>query len=194
MTLILASSSPIRQQMLNAAGIIFSSTKPDVDEDRIKTRFIGDDANLALALAGAKAMSVSARCPDDWVIGSDSVVSVGGTRFDKPAGREQAAMHLRAFSGRDMMLTSAVALVRNGTQQWSHADRASLSVRPLSEPFIQSYLDAEWPEVGYCVGVFRMEGRGVTLFDHIDGDHFTILGMPLLPLLGALRDRGLIDS
>ena len=93
-----------------------------------------------------------------------------------------------------MVLTSAVALARDGAVDWRHSESATLSVRALSDSFIASYLDAEWPAVGYCVGVFRLEGRGVQLFDHIDGDHFTILGMPLLPLLGALRDRGLLAS
>jgi septum formation protein len=91
-----------------------------------------------------------------------------------------------------MLLSSAVALARGGSIDWSRVETARLEVRPLSDRFIESYLDAEWPEVGYCVGVFRLEGRGVQLFDRIDGDHFTILGMPLLPLLGALRERGLL--
>jgi septum formation protein len=128
------------------------------------------------------------------VIGSDSVVSVGGRTFDKPADRGQAAEHLRSFSGREMRLTSAVALAKGNARDWSHVDTATLQVRTLSEQFIATYLDAEWPEVGYTVGVFRLEGRGVQLFDRIEGDHFTILGMPLLPLLGALRDRGLLAS
>ena len=93
-----------------------------------------------------------------------------------------------------MALTSAVALARSGKVEWSHADTATLHVRRLSDGFIESYLDAEWPEVGHCVGVFRLEGRGVQMFSSIDGNYFTILGMPLLPLLGALRERGLILS
>jgi septum formation protein len=93
-----------------------------------------------------------------------------------------------------MLLTSSVALARGGEVDWTHVGRATLQVRQLSEQFVESYLDAEWPEVGYTVGVFRLEGRGVQLFDRIDGDHFTILGMPLLPLLGALRQRGLLQS
>jgi len=91
------------------------------------------------------------------------------------------------------MLTSAVALARNGESDWHHVSSATLQVRELSDEFIAAYLDAEWPEVGYTVGVFRLEGPGVQLFDRIDGDHFTILGMPLLPLLGALRARGLLQ-
>jgi septum formation protein len=194
MSLILASTSPIRRQMLDAAGVHYETARPDVDEDRIKQGFRGDDEKLAGALAAAKALSASAHRPGDWVIGSDSLVSVDGKRFDKPDGREQAAAHLRAFSGREMVLTSAVALARDGAMDWHHAEQARLSVRPLSDSFIAAYLDAEWPEVGYCVGVFRLEGRGVQLFERIEGDHFTILGMPLLPLLGALRERRLMPA
>ena len=131
---------------------------------------------------------------EDWVIGSDSVVTIDGWSFSKPRDRDEAAEHLRSFSGRTMLLSSAVALANQGRIDWSHAETARLDVRPLSDAFIESYLDQEWPEVGYCVGVFRMEGRGVTLFERVEGSHFTILGMPLLPLLAALRDRGLMPS
>jgi septum formation protein len=190
--LILASTSPIRRQMLDSAGVDYRPAKPVLDEDNIKAGFAGDDAALGSALAEAKALSLNDF--EAWVIGSDSLVSVGGQRFDKPANRDDAAEHLRAFSGKEMVLTSAVALAHAGEIAWRHIDRATLSVRPLSDDFIQSYLDAEWPEVGYCVGVFRLEGRGVQLFNGIRGSHFTILGMPLLPLLGALRDRKLMPS
>lgn len=190
MTLILASSSAIRRQMLDSAGIAYSTLKPEIDEDLVKTR-VTNPVALAQELAAAKACSVASK---EWVIGSDSVVSVAGRRFSKPRDRGEAAEHLRFFSGKAMQLTSAVALARGGETQWVHSDTAELSMRNLSEQFIADYLDAEWPEVGYCVGVFRMEGRGVQLFDRIDGDYFTILGMPLVPLLGALRERGLIPS
>ena len=191
MSLILASSSAIRGQMLRAAGVAHEAVASGVDEDSIKTRYF-DPSEMTAQLAAAKALSVSRMSPDAWVIGSDSNVSVAGKSFDKPPNREAAAEHLRAFSGQSMQLTSAVALARGGTVDWHWVDVATLRVRPLSAAFIESYLDAEWPEVGYCVGVFRMEGRGVQLFESVDGDHFTILGMPLLPLLGALRERGLM--
>jgi septum formation protein len=132
--------------------------------------------------------------PGEWVIGSDSAVGVDGRLFDKPKDREQAVEHLRSFSGRLMELSSAVALAHGGVLDWSHVETARLRVRTLSDAFIRSYLDAEWPAVAYCVGVFRMEGRGVQLFDSVEGDHFAILGMPLIALLGALRERGLIDA
>lgn len=192
MSLILASSSAIRRQMLEHAGIEFESVPAMVDESAEKVRH-EDPAALVTALARAKALAVSGRRPADWVIGSDSAVSAGGRLFEKPRDRYQAAEHLRFFSGKEMRLTSAVALARDGEVDWCRCDSARLQVRELSESFIDAYLDAEWPEVGYCVGVFRLEGRGVQLFDSIDGSFFTILGMPLLPLLGALRERGVID-
>jgi septum formation protein len=191
MSLILASTSPIRRAMLEAAGVEAEAIAPDVDERALKS---GSPGEAALRLAKAKAEAISGSRPDDWVIGSDSIVSVDGRMFDKPTDRRQAAEHLRCFSGREMILTSAVALAQNGMSDWSIADQARLKVRELGEPFIRTYLDYEWPEVGYCVGVFRIEGRGVQLFESIDGSHFTILGMPLLPLLGALRTRGLMQS
>jgi septum formation protein len=175
--------------MLDAAGVDYESTRPAVDEDELKLG-LTDACDIASRLAGAKAVSV----PGEWVIGSDSVVSAGGRIFSKPHGRDEAADHLRFFSGKPMVLTSAVALAHGEILDWSHVDTATLSVRALSESFIHDYLDAEWPEVGYTVGVFRLEGRGVQLFDHIEGDHFTILGMPLVPLLGALRERGLLSA
>ena len=173
--------------MLDAAGVDYEAVKPAVDEDELKLG-LTDASDIALRLASAKAMSV----PGEWVIGSDSVVSAGGRLFNKPADREEAAEHLRFFSGKPMHLSSAVALAHGGALDWSHVETATLHVRALSDAFIADYLDAEWPEVGYTVGVFRLEGRGVQLFDRIEGDHFTILGMPLISLLGALRVRGLL--
>lgn len=180
--------------MLDQAGVVHEVLPPTVDETALKAAHAGPDTELALVLAEAKATAVSARRPEDWVIGGDSVISVEHRRFSKPEGREEAAEHLRFFSGRIMHLTSAVALARDGQVDWDYIGEAILHVRPLSEGFIADYLDAEWPEVGHCVGVFRMEARGVAMFDQVEGDHFTILGMPLLPLLGALRERGLAAS
>jgi septum formation protein len=193
MSLILASNSQIRRSMLDQAGLAFEVRSPEFDEVRAKAGFSGQPHELARMLAEGKAASISSHS-DEWVSGSDSVVTVDGRIFSKPRDRDEAAAHLRKFSGRTMLLSSAVALARQGGVDWSHSETARLDVRPLSESFIASYLNAEWPEVSYCVGVFRMEGPGVTLFDRVEGNHFTILGMPLLPLLGALRDRGLMPS
>lgn len=175
--------------MLEAAGIDFEVDSPQVDEAALKAAALLTD-DLALELAKAKALRVSEARTADWVIGSDSLITVEGRLFDKPSDRNQAAEHLRFFSGKTVQLTSAVALARGGAVDWSHAQTAALEVRPLSDAFIDAYLDREWPAVSHCVGVFRIEGPGVQLFKRIEGDHFTILGMPLIPLLEALRERG----
>lgn len=193
MSLILASNSEIRQQMLTQAGVDFCVISPDYDELPVKQAHAGDGAGLARQLAEGKAMSI-AGAVDDWVIGCDSVVSVDGKLFSKPSDRADARAHLMAFSGRTMSLSSAVALARNGGVDWSQAETARLHVRVLSDAFIDAYLDAEWPAISFCAGAFRIEGRGVTLFEAVEGSHFTILGMPLLPLLGALRMRGVLPS
>ena len=187
MVLILASTSSIRRQMLDSAGVDFQVEAPNVDEEQTKAA-LSDASAIASELAAAKAMSVDG----DWVIGSDSTLSVDGQLFSKPRDREEARAHLQFFSGRTMLLTSAVALAHSGRLDWCHAETARLEVRSLSDNFIRTYLDAEWPDVGYTVGVFRLEARGVQLFSSVHGDHFTILGMPLVPLLGALRHRGLL--
>lgn len=192
MSLILASTSPIRRQLLAQAGVEVEVAPPKVDEDAVKRGHDGDAASLALRLAEAKAVSVDR--PGRLVIGSDSTLSVEGRLYSKPRDRAEAARHLAEFSGRQMILSSAVALARDGRVEWSMVDEARLSVRSLSPGFIDAYLDAEWPEVAYCVGVFRIEGRGVALFDAVEGSHFTILGLPLLPLLGALRHSGEVAS
>jgi len=193
MSLILASNSEIRRAMLEQAGLQFVVRSPEFDEGSAKQGFRAGGEELSLRLAEGKAASVTAG-PDDWIIGSDSTVTLNDRSFSKPRDRDEAAAHLRAFSGKTMLLSSAVALSRLGKVEWSHSESARLHVRDLSDSFISQYLDAEWPDVGYCVGVFRMEGRGVTLFDRVEGSYFTILGMPLLPLLGALRQRGLMAS
>ena len=193
MPLILASGSAIRRTMLEDAGVEHIVVRPDVDEARLKAGMT-DAAQIATELAKAKALSVSRSHPGEWVVGSDSVASVDGRLFDKPRNRDEAAEHLGFFSGKPLVLTSAVAMAREGTVDWSHVESAELHVRPLSREFIETYLDAEWPEVGYCVGVFRMEGPGVQLFDRVEGSHFTILGMPLIPLLRALREREILQS
>ncbi|WP_338242039.1 Maf family protein [Aurantiacibacter hainanensis] len=187
--IVLASKSASRKAMLEAAGVTFEAQAADLDERAVEARM--EDAapeRVALALAEAKALAIAE--PARPVLGSDSLVVVDGRRFDKPADRAQAAEHLRFFSGKTMHLHSAAAIARGGEVVWSHADMARLAVRQLSDGFIASYLDAEWPDVGHCVGVFRIEALGVQLFEAIEGDQFTVLGMPLLPVLGALRDLG----
>ncbi|MCX7865329.1 MAG: Maf family protein [Novosphingobium sp.] len=189
--IILASTSAPRRAMRDAACAAYQAVPANLDE-RALEQGLGPVAprQVAIALARAKALAVSRLQPGKLVLGSDSLVEVDGRRFDKPADREEAANHLRFFSGKPMRLHSAAALARNDEILFSHAALATLAVRELSEEFIRSYLDEEWPEVGKCVGVFRIEGRGVNLFERMDGDQFTVQGMPLLEVLSALRRLG----
>jgi septum formation protein len=194
--IVLASASASRRAMLAAAGVSFTAIPAAIDERALEAE-MGEGAEageVAQALAAAKAAAVAEAHRGRWVLGSDSLVEVAGRRFDKPASREEAAEHLRFFSGRTMTLHSAAALARDGRIDWVEGDFARLSVRELSEDFIAAYLDAEWPAVGACVGVFRIEGPGVQLFERISGDQFTVLGMPLLAVLAALRDRGVLSA
>ena len=184
--IVLASKSASRRTMLGAAGVDFEVRPAALDERALEAAMSGAAPDqVALGLAEAKALSVGGGGRP--VLGSDSVVTVAGRRFSKPASRAQAAEHLRFFSGRTMYLHSAAALAVAGAIRWRHVALASLKVRELSDEFIEAYLAVEWPEVAQCVGVFRIEGLGVQLFESIDGDMFTVLGMPLLPVLGALR-------
>jgi septum formation protein len=184
--IVLASKSASRRAMLGAAGVEFEVRPAAIDERALEAQLAdAQPSEVALALAEAKALSVDGAGRP--VLGSDSVVTVAGRRFSKPASRAQAAEHLRFFSGQTMELHSAAAIALGGRVEWSHVALAALEVRALSDDFIEKYLLAEWPEVGQCVGVFRIEGLGVQLFESIEGDMFTVLGMPLLPVLGALR-------
>jgi len=181
--------------MLDAAGVDCETLPAEIDERAIEDGLIEATApEIAEALSVAKAAAVAAEQPDALILGSDSLVVVDGQRFDKPTSREDAAEHLRSFSGKTLELHSGAAIVRDDTCEWSHTDIAQLQVRELSDAFIEHYLSCEWPEVSYTVGVFRIEAMGVQLFDSIEGDQFTVLGMPLLPVLGALRELGVLQE
>jgi septum formation protein len=194
MPLILASQSASRRTMLTDAGVPFEAVAAGVDEDAAKAALADlSPRDLADALAELKAVKVSARSPGRLVLGSDSlVVLADGQRLDKPESREDAAAHLHAMSGKVHELWSAAVVAEDGRPVWRHVERARLHVRPLSYSFIEAYCDAEWPAIAGCVGAFRIEGPGVQLFDRIEGSHFTVLGMPLIPVLGYLRTRGLL--
>jgi septum formation protein len=193
MRLILASKSASRRAMLDAAGVAYDAVPADIDERAVEAGLHGaSPGEVAEALSVAKAAAVAALHPGVLVLGSDSLVVAGGRRFDKPRSVEEAGEHLRFFSAKVMELHSAAALIKDGGCLWSHASIARLHVRDLSEEFIAHYLSLEWPAISHTVGAFRIEGPGVQLFDHIEGDQFTVLGMPLLPLLGALREEGVL--
>ncbi|QQN75733.1 Maf-like protein [Croceicoccus sp. YJ47] len=193
--LVLASRSASRRAMLDGAGVAYTARPADVDEAAMKIAMAGEEPEtIAQALADAKALAIAGDAGDALVLGSDSLVQCGGRLFDKPESREQAAEHLRWFSGRTMELHSGAALVQHKAVKWRHAALARLHVRELSDDFIAAYLDSEWPDVGACVGVFMIEGPGVQLFESVDGDYFCILGMPLFPVLSALRRFGALRS
>ena len=194
--LVLASTSPSRKLMLANAGVSFEAVAPLVDEDAAKASLEGlSPRDLADALAELKALKVSQRHPTALVLGSDSVVALAdGTLLSKPETREQAADHLARMSDGVHHLWSAAVIAEDGRPVWRVVDGAKLHVRPLSYTFIDRYLDSEWPAVSGCVGAFRIEGSGVQLFHRIDGSHFTVLGLPLIPVLGFLRERGAMPS
>ncbi len=192
MRLILASTSPARRHMLAAAGLNAPGVASNVDEAALKAVFTGPPAALALALAQAKAAAVARHHPGALVIGADQLLVCEGKVFDKPADLPEAAAHLRALSGRRHELITALCVLQDGAPPWTHIATAHLSVRPLSEAFIARYLAAEGSPILGCVGAYRLEGLGAQLFEHIEGDYFTILGLPLLALLGALRGRGVL--
>lgn len=194
MSFVLASQSASRRAMLDAAGVPFEAVPARVDEDAAKAAMAHlSPRDLADALAELKAVKVSRSRPGDLVLGSDSLIALAdGTRLDKPESREAAADHLRRMSGGTHDLWSAAVVAEGGAAVWRHVDRARLYVRLLSDDFIAAYLDAEWPAIAGCVGCFRVEGPGVQLFSRLDGSHFTILGLPLLPVLDYARVRGVV--
>jgi septum formation protein len=193
--IVLASQSASRYAILTAAGVPFEAQAAGVDEDAARAALAHLSArDLADALAELKALKVSTRRPETLVLGSDSVVALAdGTVLDKPGDREEAADHLARMSGGSHRLWSAAVIAEGGRPVWRHVEDARLHVRPLSDAFIRGYLDAEWPAIAGCVGCFRIEGPGVQLFSRIEGDHFTVLGLPLIAVLRYLRDRGVLQ-
>ena len=194
--LILASQSASRRTMLDAAGVAYVAVPAHVDEAAVKASF--DPArprDLADALAELKALKVSALHADALVLGSDSLAVLDdGTILDKPRDRVEAAEHLQRMSGRHHDLVSAAVIAEGGRVVWRHVDRARMHVRSLSVDFIARYLDLEWPAIAGCVGCYRIEGPGAQLFARIDGSQFTVLGMPLLPVLDYLRTRKVLPA
>jgi septum formation protein len=198
--LILASGSEARQRMLRAAGVTFDVKTADIDEAALRDEMTSKSSvqvtsgEIAEALAAAKAREVSARFPDVLVIGSDQVLDVDGELFSKPGDEAGVRSTLRRLSGRPHVLHSAVTLARDGQILWSACETATLAMRPLSPAFIDAYVREAGASVHHCVGAYQLEGLGGQLFDHVAGSHFTVLGMPLLPLLEALRQHGVLAS
>jgi len=196
--LILASQSSSRRAMLSAAGVEFEAMAAGVDEEAMKEGLRAEaisPRNLADALAEFKATRLSQRFPDALVLGCDSTVAFDdNAMIDKAGSRDEQRDLLLRLSGQRHRLWSAAVICEGGRPIWRHVDVAALQMRPLGEAFIDAYLDSEWPEIGHCVGGYRLEGRGAQLFARIEGSQFTILGLPLLPLLDYLRTRGVLQS
>jgi septum formation protein len=196
-TLILASASPTRARLLAAAGLGFRAEPAEVDEEEVKRVFRAEGrtaADCALALAEAKAGWLARR--GDWapVIGADQILICGGAWFDKPVDLDSARAQLQDLRGRTHELATAVCVVQRGTMLWHTVSRPRLTMRTFSDAFLEEYLAVEGPAVLGAVGAYRLEGRGVQLFDRVEGDHFAVLGLPLLELLGFLRGRGILPS
>lgn len=197
MKLLLASRSAARRAMLAAAGVPFAAVDTSIDEDVEKARLRQAGAGaaaLAEALAGLKARGVHAG-ETDLVLGCDQTLELAdGAMLDKPHSRDAARTQLARLSGATHRLHAAAAIAAHGALVWRHVESVRLRMRPLSESYIEAYLDWEFEAIRHGVGGYRVEGPGVQLFDSIEGSHFAILGLPLLPLLAYLRERGLLAS
>jgi len=194
-TLILASASSARAELLRRAGVSFTVAPAAIDEAEIKAAFRAErlgTAECANALAEAKALRVARRHPDALVIGADQMLVCDGAWFDKPADRAAARAQLVALRGKRHELISAVCVVRGGERLWHFVDRSALVMRDFSDAFLDTYLDAAGADVLGSVGAYRLEAIGVQLFARIEGGYFAILGLPLLPLLDFLRGHGIV--
>lgn len=194
---ILASASSSRRRMLEAAGVEIHAEPARVDEEEMKLS--GQAAGMkppevAEALAALKAFKLARKYGAGYVVGGDQMLECDGRWFDKPVDRADAAGHLRLLSGRTHTLYSAVVVFHNGVRVWHHVDHATLTMRVLSDEFIERYLDAAGDAVLSCAGAYQVEGLGAQLFNRIRGDHFTIQGLPLLPLLDFLRVRRVLPA
>lgn len=201
--LILASGSAVRARLLRDAGLDFEVRDSRVDEEAVKKKFAESDGGsgiedvtdtLAQALAGEKALAVSRAEPTAFVVGADQILSCDTLRFDKPRDMAEARANLARFRGRTHTLHSAAALARGGEIVWSHCDRARLTMRGFSDAFLDRYLATLGEKVRASVGCYQLEGPGIQLFERIEGDYFTILGLPLLALLAELRRLAVVPT
>jgi len=194
--MLLASQSETRRTMLEAAGVAFECVPAPIDEEEAKAGLVAagfEPRDLAEMLAEMKAKSVVA--PGALVIGADQTLELeDGSVLSKPGSRDEALAQLRQLSDSTHYLHSAAVVAENGERVWGETESVALHVRPLGEAFLQTYLDAEYEAVRFSVGGYRVEGPGAQLFEAIDGSHFAVLGLPLLPLLAYLRERGILQS
>ena len=197
MSLVLASASPTRQAMLRAAGVAFTTSPANLDEAGLMRDLAAKGADavmVAAALAQQKAILVSRQAPHQTVLGGDSVLSLGQEILGKSHDLAALKRLLQKMSGRSHHLVSSAALARDGHVFWHHTAQVRMTVRPLSESFIEAYLRREGEALLGSVGGYRFEGLGAQLFERVEGDYFSILGMPLLPVLAELRVQGLLET
>ncbi len=195
MSLVLASGSASRKMLLTAAGVTFLADPADLDEDRLMAGLKSAGAEvMARTLAEEKALAVSRRHPGQLVLGGDSVIAFGGDYLSKCANLAEARALLQLLSGQTHLLVSAAALARDGAVLWAHASPCRMTMRDLSPQFLEDYLAGEGEGLLSSVGCYRFEGRGAQLFARVEGDYFSVLGLPLLPVLAQLRKEGVLAS
>ena len=196
--LILASTSSARRMMLANAGVECDAMAPMVDEDTIKQSLLNQGIgarDLADALAEAKAVKLSSKNPQALVIGADQTLECAdGRLLDKAESRENAIAQLSLMAGKTHKLYSAAVIAERGEPIWRFVATSRMIMRPLSQEFIAAYVDSEWDQIRNCVGCYQVEGLGVQLFSQIQGSHFDIMGLPMLPLLSFLRERGIVSQ
>jgi septum formation protein len=196
-TFILASSSPFRSKMLSDAGLAFNVEKAKTDERAVEESVAGSvlsPEEIASILAEAKASDVSAGNPGRLVVGCDQTLSLDEQVLHKPSDMEEARRRLLRLAGRTHRLSSAIVAVRDGEAIWRHVSTAQLTMRKLDPGFVGRHLARVGEKALSSVGAYQIEGEGIQLFERIEGDYFTIVGLPLLPFLAFLRERGLIDG
>ena len=193
--MILASKSVARRAMLKGAGVAFSAQVADVDEDAVKaTHDPADAAGLAVELARVKALAVSRHDPEAWVLGADQTLAFDGGLVSKAGSMDEARARLGAMRGRSHQLHSGAAMACNGQVVWSGVDTATMRMRDFSDAFLDAYLAAEGEALLGSVGSYRLEGMGSQLFEAVEGDYFTVLGLPLWPVLAELRRAGVLTT
>lgn len=195
--LILASTSVIRAEMLRNAGVVFDTSAPRVDEDAIKSALKLEQASprdIADTLAEMKARKVSDKAPGAIVLGADQVLEHGGESFDKPNTKDEAREQLAALRNSTHKLLSAAVIYQDGEPVWRHVGQVRLTMRDFSDEYLERYLDRNWPQISNSVGGYMLEEEGARLFARIEGDYFTVLGLPLLELLNYLTIKGVLDG
>lgn len=195
--IVLASTSEIRQTLLRNAGIAFSCAAARIDEDAIRAAFIAEGAkprDLADTLAELKARKIAERQPEALVIGCDQILECEDVVYAKPDDLGQARAHLAALRGRTHRLFSAAVIYENARPVWRHVGQARLTMRAFSDDYLESYLARNWHSIRHGIGCYKLEEEGIRLFSRIEGDYFTVLGLPLLELLNYLSVREIIAS